>query len=380
MKYLFIALLLIRFAGNASSQNPVADFETTIVYDCGYATIEFTNNSKNADTYLWDSYGTGTFTQTTLPKAISTSTDQSWTVTLIAKGNGTSDTISKKIEVIQTKVDYAMTLDEAKPYAPLSVKFVNQSVVRNGETMTFTWDFGDGEQSTEASPEHVYATPGTYYTTLKGRKNNDCELMASKFIIAKDTAQMGEFAYINTDCYNEYEVPPIAFGKHFEIKNDTLVAWGYLEGNCGAVKTATARYIRDTVFIRTWESGPLTTCNCGFGFEIKVPKVTKNPTVVLFNGEVYTAKTSTIDHIAERENTIALYPNPAQNHITVETGCTDGELDYQIIDAQGTVKQTGRLLTKQTIELDKQKVTAGLYLILLRTDSKIEFAKKIIVN
>ena len=36
----------------------------------------------------------------------------------------------------------------------------------DGDTMTFLWDFGDGETSTWEALKHIYAEPGTYTVTL----------------------------------------------------------------------------------------------------------------------------------------------------------------------------------------------------------------------
>jgi len=46
---------------------------------------------------------------------------------------------------------------------PLAVTFTNNSI---GVINSVTWDFGDGEISTEFNPTHTYASPGTYMVSL----------------------------------------------------------------------------------------------------------------------------------------------------------------------------------------------------------------------
>ena len=46
-----------------------------------------------------------------------------------------------------------------------SASFVNTSFV-NSVTLTYSWDFGDGNMSIEESPKHIYENPGTYSVEL----------------------------------------------------------------------------------------------------------------------------------------------------------------------------------------------------------------------
>ena len=50
---------------------------------------------------------------------------------------------------------------------PLTVQFDgSRSYDPNVDAITYAWDFGDGNQSTDAAPMHTYATVGTYTVTL----------------------------------------------------------------------------------------------------------------------------------------------------------------------------------------------------------------------
>jgi gliding motility-associated-like protein len=50
--------------------------------------------------------------------------------------------------------------------APLCVTFADQSTVSSGNISQWTWDFGDGNNSSLANPVHCYLVPGTYNVTL----------------------------------------------------------------------------------------------------------------------------------------------------------------------------------------------------------------------
>lgn len=48
----------------------------------------------------------------------------------------------------------------------LETKFRDESSDENGSVVAWSWDFGDGETSTEQNPTHTYAMAGTYTVTL----------------------------------------------------------------------------------------------------------------------------------------------------------------------------------------------------------------------
>ena len=58
--------------------------------------------------------------------------------------------------------------------APFTVNFNNTSLTQSNTN--FTWDFGDGNGSTQFSPTHTYNTPGTYTITLILNDTTTCNL------------------------------------------------------------------------------------------------------------------------------------------------------------------------------------------------------------
>jgi PKD repeat protein len=72
------------------------------------------------------------------------------------------------------EVDFMPTPQNGCP--TLEVDFINSSV----GGFPFTWDFGDGTQSTETNPMHSYDQPGTYHVRLSGTGPDG-------IIITKDT-------------------------------------------------------------------------------------------------------------------------------------------------------------------------------------------------
>jgi len=72
------------------------------------------------------------------------------------------------IGVIHQKMDVgptaSFTVSPAGGTAPLTVQFTDTST---GDIDSWSWDFGDGESSTEENPDHTYQEPGDYTVVLE---------------------------------------------------------------------------------------------------------------------------------------------------------------------------------------------------------------------
>jgi PKD repeat protein len=86
-----------------------------------------------------------------------------YTVTLRVTNAIGSDTTTRSITVNQIPPNAAFTATNTFGDAPLTVQFTDQS---SREPTAWSWDFGDGNTSTEQHPAHTYTVPGTYSVTL----------------------------------------------------------------------------------------------------------------------------------------------------------------------------------------------------------------------
>ncbi len=62
---------------------------------------------------------------------------------------------------------------------PSNVKFENQSK----KAETYEWQFGDGNSSTEASPNHTYTSAGTYTVVLNAKKGKKISKIEKKITV-----------------------------------------------------------------------------------------------------------------------------------------------------------------------------------------------------
>lgn len=141
---------------------PVADFSFTPTQGVAPLTVQFTDNSQNTDSRIWN-FGDGTSSNETSPSHIYSAAG-TYTVTLTASNKNSSVPKSATITVQEYKALPVADFD-ANPttgYAALTVQFTDKS--QNADSRI--WNFGDGTTSAELNPSHIYSTEGTYTATL----------------------------------------------------------------------------------------------------------------------------------------------------------------------------------------------------------------------
>jgi PKD repeat protein len=142
---------------------PVADFLANKVSGTVPLTVNFTNTSTNSTSFLWD-FGNGQSSTLQNP-SITYNTAGTYTVTLIATGEGGNNTIIKTNLITISPAPVTPPPVSSFSLGNISVSFKNTST---GAT-SYKWNFGDGIISTVASPTHIYSKPGTYIVTLTSK-------------------------------------------------------------------------------------------------------------------------------------------------------------------------------------------------------------------
>jgi PKD repeat protein len=144
---------------------PVAAFTPSATSGTAPFQVTFANQSTGQiTTYLWE-FGDG---QTSADQNPSHTYAQpgTYTVTLTVTGPGGTSNAKAALTATQPvqAPKAAFTQDQNTGPAPLAVQFTNQST---GESLTYSWDFGDGSPTAaEANPQHAFANPGNYTVTL----------------------------------------------------------------------------------------------------------------------------------------------------------------------------------------------------------------------
>ncbi|NLP12221.1 PKD domain-containing protein [bacterium] len=127
---------------------------------CVGTVVTFTGNPE-AESWAWD-FGDGTKESGQQISHTFAAAD-TYLVTLNTRCSGgrSGETSQQIIVLASPKADF-IAAPTSGP-APLTVNLTDQST---GQPNAWTWDFGDGQQSHEQNPIHVYSTPGVYSVTL----------------------------------------------------------------------------------------------------------------------------------------------------------------------------------------------------------------------
>ncbi|KAB1065516.1 PKD domain-containing protein [Salibacter halophilus] len=183
--------------------------DTTI---CPSAIIALDAGNPGA-TYNWNGSGTG---QITIP------TNQGTYSVTVTDQNGCSTVDSMQLSHFDAP-NSAFTTNNV--CVSDSIEFINNSTIANG-SLTYNWQFGDGQADTATSPSHLYASAGTYNVVLTATSNNGCVDVSTSTIQVRPqpTASFNASASCADDMVN--------FVNTSSISNGSLnYNWDFDDGN-----------------------------------------------------------------------------------------------------------------------------------------------------
>ncbi|SFD11560.1 gliding motility-associated C-terminal domain-containing protein [Chitinophaga sp. CF118] len=139
---------------------------------CVPATITFENTSKGGETFTWD-FGDGIGTSTDISPTYTYNTPGAYIVKLHAEDQSTCN---KQHDTAMTINVFApptadFTYSPVKPTENTPVTFANQS---STDAVTFVWEFGDGNGSSDVNPVYQYNKTGIYDVYLIATNRTGC--------------------------------------------------------------------------------------------------------------------------------------------------------------------------------------------------------------
>jgi PKD repeat protein len=135
---------------------------------CIELSCTFTDESADPDGAItgrvWD-YGDGSH-PSDVPSH-SYDTPDTYTVTLtVTDEAGASDVVAHQVAVSASPNNVPPTAAFTSSCSALTCSFSDHSSDADGDIVSRTWDFGDGDSSRESDPQHAYGTSGSYTVSL----------------------------------------------------------------------------------------------------------------------------------------------------------------------------------------------------------------------
>ena len=152
---------------------PTAAFTSNDTLSCKAPfTVNFTNQSANAVSLLWDF---GDNSTSSLPNPTHTyNSVGNYTVKLtVTNANGCKDILIKNNFIVIKRPKATITNTPDSGCVPFTKTF-NLSVTTSDPVVSYLWDFGDGNTSTIISPTNTYVAEGAYNVSVIVLTANGC--------------------------------------------------------------------------------------------------------------------------------------------------------------------------------------------------------------
>ena len=227
---------------------------------CQPLKVRFKNTSLNAGTYTWtfgDANNSSQFTGSdsnmsfTYPQygifyprltAYMTMMSNGIPVTCSNTYPDTSfDASYRQVTVFENPKPQFAFVTDCNTY---TTTFTNQSIINTDTIVRFEWEFGDGDTSTQYSPQHQYADTGRYKVVLKAYSSLGCYGEISQTVI------IAPFPVVYFQKTNVCLGTPIHFKDSTESFNDHVKqwVWDFDDGTTSLLKNPIKTYLYDSVF------------------------------------------------------------------------------------------------------------------------------------
>lgn len=190
-------------------KKPTIDFTFSPNNGCLPMPVTFTGSSAPADPAItmwqWD-FGDGTTQQSFSNPTIHTYTfEQVATVRLTATNDqGCVNTITKS-NIIFVKKELLVDFNADKTmacFAPATISFMDHS--SGPGTLSYYWEFGDGNTSAQASPSHTYTQRGIYTVKLTVTSSEGCVKTQTKNAFINVEEFVADFQAPSLICTERY--------------------------------------------------------------------------------------------------------------------------------------------------------------------------------
>jgi PKD repeat protein len=274
-------------------------------------------------------------------------------------GDGSKDTAANPYHTYPVNGYYQVKLVAHTPYGCVDsatqkilitkkpVVSVRDTTVCSGSDITFQfsgnntaswrWTFGDGGSSTLQNPVHRYLAAGKYTLWFTGINSTGCGDSASATINVREGANA---AFTETA-----SMRVVSFTAEDSTAGNKY-AWEFGDGGSSALRKVKHQYSQDGTYVVKLTVTAASGCISTWADTLKVSE-------------------TGIDEVTADELKIELYPNPADNTLSVRCGNQDcpSRMKMTIMDMQGRVLSKVNTSGSEVSTLDVSALKPGCYLL-----------------
>lgn len=146
----------------------------------------------------------------------------SYKVALVATSDkGCSVAAKEKTTVVRelpaTSFDAPSDICFKQPYSP-----INSSAISGGASLTYKWNFGDGQISSDSNPTYLYRIPGKYSVSLEATSSDGCIASTSKDVVV-NSLPVPAFTVTNV-CFQS---PLVFHNESSSTTDNTTYKWNF---------------------------------------------------------------------------------------------------------------------------------------------------------
>ena len=349
---------------------PVAGFESNIQKACVPYQVQYNNKSTSAATdFLWTFPGGNPSSSTLKNPLVTYSTPGIYDVQLIAFNTLYRDTLTQQMYI---HANAAAIPDFKTAVTGFTAMFSN---LTQGSGTSYSWDFGDGKTSTDVNPSHNYGKEGEFQVKLT--TENECGKKTIEKTVAIYLIPKVNFA---VDTFRGCRPFTVQF---YDQSSPDVIEWNWqFDGGKPASSTdknpiiVYEKFGSYTVKL-TVKNGNGTNNVTKLKFIQITPdvycKYKRNPKIPNTDG-LNTAQIIALEQEELQEFNVALYPNPADDHLSIETqGIKQAQV--RVIDLTGRVVLQ-QIISNTKTELSTSELQSGTYLVEIQNDEHY-FVQKI---